>query len=100
LQLQARPRNIGEFSAKVTKRAGTVPLGKTAACGGPQQFEVHPGLFCGCVAVDLAAEAYFFEIRAGPDFHFHCYLPLQKAERPSAYLATIIADAPQAGSHK
>jgi hypothetical protein len=41
LQLQARPHDIREISAEIAQSAGTVPLGKTATCGGPQQFEVH-----------------------------------------------------------
>jgi hypothetical protein len=50
-------------------------LRKTAACGGSQQFQREQSLdFSRGVAVDFAAEAYFFEIRTGPVLHMRFIL--------------------------
>ncbi len=72
------------FSGEVTELAGAVPLGNTASGGSPQHFELKHSLqFCGCVAVDLATEVYFLEIRTGPGLRFHgdllCILELSRA---------------------
>lgn len=96
MKLQARRNKIRAFSAEIAEGAGAVPLGDTATSGGPQQFEVQQGLdFRGSVAVDLAAEANFFKIRAGPDFRFHVDLhasrmKLLRAEQMPAQLVAAI----------
>ena len=72
LELHAEGRDLRAAPGKITEWAGAIPLGNATTGGTPQQFEFHQGLdFGGGVAVDLAAEAYFFKIRAGPDFCFH-----------------------------
>jgi len=60
-------------------RAGAVPLGKAATCGGPQDFNPHRKLcleFYGSVGVDLAVEGDFFKVGCGPGRLRHFVEPL------------------------
>ncbi len=60
-------------------RAGAVPLGKAATCGGPQDFNSHAKLcleFYGSVGVDLAVKGDFFKVGRSPGRLCHFVEPL------------------------
>ncbi len=57
-------------TAAIAQYASAVPLGKTTAGGCPQQLEVQQTLcFRRCVAVDFAAQGYFFKVGTAPALH-------------------------------